>query len=46
MIEIIVGLIVVSAWGFVIYEIKNAPTERNGKLIKRKRNEKTKKSSL
>ena len=46
MIEIIVGLIVVSAWGFVIYEIKNAPTEKDGKLIKRKRNEKTKKGSL
>lgn len=46
MITLIVVLIVVSAWVFVIYEIMNAPELKEGKLIKRKSNAKTKKSSL
>jgi hypothetical protein len=46
MITIIVALIMISAWAFVIYEIVNAPEYKDGKFIKRKKNEKAKKDSL
>jgi len=46
MIALIVALIVVSAWAFVIYEIANAPTYKDGKFIKPNKDEKNKKDSL